>query len=162
MDTASGLIANGWQVTVVGTPASSAWLDVDAVAAATGSPVRFDYRSPSVPKSRPDPDVVVVCPASFNTINKAASGAADTYALGAINEALGAGVPLVVVLTVNNKLWGHPAWERSLDTLTHAGAVFVDVLSGERGASAIPSGTGDRVVSDFKPEWIVAALAKIT
>jgi phosphopantothenoylcysteine decarboxylase len=161
VDVANSLVGDGWQVTVVGTPTSAAWFDSGAVAAATGTPARFDYRSPSTPKSRPDPKAVVVCPATFNTVNKAAVGAADTYALGAINEALGMGVPLVVVPMVNNKLWGHPAWQHSLDVLTHAGVVLLDVRTGQRLADAVPSGTGDQVVEAFKPEWIVAALSAI-
>lgn len=161
-DVAGTLVHGGWDVTVIGTPASASWLDADAVAAVAGSPVRFEYRSPSAPKARPDPEAVVICPATFNTINKAALGASDTYALGAINEALGARLPFVVVPMVTNELWGHPSWQHSLDVLANAGVVFLDARTGERGAYALMSGTGDQVTKTFQPGWILAALTSIT
>ncbi|WP_425413539.1 flavoprotein [Micromonospora rhizosphaerae] len=108
-DIAAALVADTWDTTVVGTPASAPWLDVDAVVSVTNRPVRFDYREPSTPKTGPDPEAIVVCPATFNTINKAAAGASDTYALGVLCSALGTRLPTLVVPMINNKLWGHPA-----------------------------------------------------
>src|SRR5687768_8772981 len=85
-DLATSLVAAGWETSVIATPAARAWVDFDAVAAATGKAVRLDHRSPSEPKSSGLPDVVVVCPATFNTVNKAISGVSDTYALGVFCE----------------------------------------------------------------------------
>jgi hypothetical protein len=69
---------------------------------------------------------------------------------------------MLVVPMVNNKLWGHPVWPRSLDALTQAGAVLLDVQTGVLGTtSAVTSGTGENVVSAFKPEWITEALTTI-
>jgi hypothetical protein len=59
---------------------------------------------------------------------------------------------------VNNKLWEHPAWETSLATLTSAGAVFLDIRSGQRGTSPVQSGTGGQVVSSFDPRWLTREL----
>ena len=54
---------------------------------------------------RPRPDVVVACPFTFNTANKAAAGVMDMSAAGVLCDALGAGVPVVAVPMVNNRLW---------------------------------------------------------
>jgi phosphopantothenoylcysteine synthetase/decarboxylase len=157
-DIVQALAEDDWDVTVIGTPSADAWLDVDAVARVAGRPVRQDFRRPSASKSGSDPDVLLVCPATFNTINKAASGVSDTYALGLLCEFMGTGHPTLAVPMVNNKLWGHPAWQASLDVLSSAGVVLLDVQTGDRGTSPVQSGTGDEVVRSFDPRWLTRVL----
>ncbi|MHA6630908.1 flavoprotein [Pseudonocardia sichuanensis] len=129
-----------WEVSVVVTEAASQW-----------------YAEPSE-HDRPRPDLVVVCPLTFNTANKVAAGIMDTSAAGALCDALGAGVPVVAVPMVNNRLWGHPVWASTLRTLAGAGVRFVDPRSGRVGDPApVQSGTGPEVVAAFDPAWVVAA-----
>lgn len=155
------LLAEGWRPTVVATAAAQAWLDFDEVERLVGERPRVDYRSPSQPKRGGVPAAVLVCPATFNTINKAAAGLADTYPLGVVCEALGTGIPLVVVPMVSNKLWGHPAWAGSLTVLGSAGTVFVDIQTGEPEASPTMSGTGAEVVAVFDPAWVTRRLKSL-
>jgi phosphopantothenoylcysteine synthetase/decarboxylase len=108
---------------------------------------------------RPRPDAVVACPLTFNTANKVAAGIMDTSAAGALCDALGAGVPVVAVPMVNNRLWGHPVWASTLRTLAGAGVRFVDPQSGRVGDPApVQSGTGLDVVAAFDAAWVVAAV----
>ena len=160
-DMVRSLLDADWAVSVVATPAAMAWLDGDAVRILTGAAPRVEFRDPRRPKDAGSADVVVICPATFNTINKAAVGAADTYALAQVCEALGEGVPVVAVPMVNNKLWGHPAWTRSLAELQSAGTILLDVHTGEPGATAVQSGTGDDVVTSFDPTWMTNRLERI-
>lgn len=157
-DLAAALVADGFDVSVIATPAASEWLDADAVEAVTGEAPRSAFRSPGSPKRDGDPAAVVVCPATFNTVNKVAAGAADNYALSSICSAMGSRLPLVVAPMVNNKLWGHPVWEASLDVLRSVGATFVDLHTGAHRPVAVQSGTGPRVVEAFDPRWLVAAV----
>ena len=85
---------HGWTVQVVATPAALDFLDVPAIEALTGSPVRSQYRKPGEPRSRPA-DAIIVAPATYNTINKWAQGISDTYALGILAETTALGVPIV-------------------------------------------------------------------
>jgi phosphopantothenoylcysteine synthetase/decarboxylase len=103
----------------------------------------------------------MVCPATFNTVNKAAAGINDSYALGVLCEALGTATPVVMVPMVNNKLWGHPAWSRNLTALADAGVTMLDVHTGAVGASAVESGTGGQVVEHFDPQWLPAQLKRL-
>jgi hypothetical protein len=108
---------------------------------------------------RPYPEAVVACPLTFNTANKVAAGIMDASAAGVLCDALGVGVPVVAVLMVNNRLWGHPVWASTLRMLSDAGVRFVDPRSGRRGAPApVRSGTGAEVVAGFDPAWVVDAL----
>jgi hypothetical protein len=130
-----------WSVSVVATDAASQW---------------FDERSEH---DRPRPDAVVACPLTFNTANKVAAGIMDTSAAGALCDALGAGVPIVAVPMVNNRLWGHPVWASTLRTLSDAGVQSVNPQSGRVGDPApVRSGTGPEVVAAFDPAWVVAAV----
>ena len=108
---------------------------------------------------RPRPDLVVACPVTFNTANKVAAGIMDTSAAGVLCDALGAGVPVVAVPMVNNRLWGHAVWATTLRTFSGAGVRFVDPRSGQIGDPApVQSGTGPEVVAAFDPTWVVAAV----
>ncbi|MEU9705438.1 flavoprotein [Streptomyces sp. NPDC047981] len=113
----------GWGVGVIATPQGLGFLDVDAVEARTGYPIRSAWRSPGDPRPLPPADAIAVAPATFNTINKWAAGIADTLALGVLCEAYGAGVPTVVLPYVNAALAAHPAYGRSLDRLREMGVL---------------------------------------
>ncbi len=108
---------------------------------------------------RPRPEQVVVCPLSFNTANKVATGIMDTAAAGVLCDAIGAGVPVLAVPMVNDRLWGHPAWAATMRDLGTAGVRWIDLLSGRLAAPRpVISGTGAEVVEAFDPRWVVEAL----
>jgi phosphopantothenoylcysteine decarboxylase len=156
---ARALVDAGWELRVAVTPAAEAWVTPAELAEAAAARVRSIHRSPDEPKDRTVPDVVLVCPATFNTVNTLAAGIADTYAASALAEALGSGVPLVVVPMVNEKLWGHPAWEPNLAALTSFGVTFLDPRIFESPATAVRSGTGDQLTDDFDVAALVQRLS---
>lgn len=77
-DVAAALVENGWNVTVVATPAGRDWLDARQVEVAIGTPPASDYRQPHEPKRGNPPEQVVVCPLTLNTGSKLAAGIMDT------------------------------------------------------------------------------------
>ena len=105
---------HGWTVQVVATPAALDFLDVPAIEALTGSPVRSQYRKPGEPRSRPA-DAIIVAPATYNTINKWAQGISDTYALGILAETTALGMPIVVLPFVNSALAARAPFRRSVE-----------------------------------------------
>ncbi|MFB9239564.1 flavoprotein [Plantactinospora siamensis] len=144
--------AAGWAVVPVATPYGLRFLDVAAVATLTGQPVRSEFRTPDQPKAIPDPDSVLVCPATFNTLNKIAAGSADNLALALVAEAVGAGVPVVVAPALNTALAAHPAFRRSVAELRAAG---VTVLYGPDVYLPNRPGEGE---ADYPLDRAVAAL----
>jgi hypothetical protein len=110
-------------------------------------------------EDRPRPQTVIACPLTFNTANKVAAGIMDGTAPGVLCDALGAGVPIVAVPMVNDRLWG-PVWPSTIRTLSAAGVRFVDPRSGRIGApEPVSSGTGPEVVAAFRPSWVTGAVA---
>jgi len=106
---------------VVATPRSFQWIDAAALAERTGHPVRYDYKLPGEPDLLPPPDAIIVAPATFNTINKWAAGISDTLALGLICEAIGMGLPIVVLPYLNAAQAKHPALGDSVERLRGGG-----------------------------------------
>jgi hypothetical protein len=116
-----------WRVGVFATPtAMNGFFDTAAVEARTGRPIRSAWRRPGDPRPFPDPDAVVVAPATFNTINKWAAGIADTLAVGTLCEVSGQGVPVGVLPCVSDALAAHPAYQDSLIRLRGMGVRFAD------------------------------------
>jgi phosphopantothenoylcysteine decarboxylase len=161
-DMVNELVSGGWDVRLVGTPTARSWIDLNGASSLRGVVPRFDFVSPEHPRSTADPDIVTVCPATFNTLNKVATGIADNYATSLICETLGMRNPVLAVPMVNHKLWGHPALSSSVTSLSGAGVKFLDVQTGAPGLSPVQSGSGDHVVRKFQPSWLLAAVRSIS
>jgi Flavoprotein len=127
------MIADGWRVAVTATPTAGHWLreagEISRIEAATGYPVRDTPRLPNEDSPHPDVDCYAVVPATANTVAKLALGISDNQALTALNEAIGAGHPPVVVFPrINAAHAAHPSWVQHISTLAKAG---VGLVSGD-------------------------------
>jgi phosphopantothenoylcysteine synthetase/decarboxylase len=111
----------GWTVCLLVTPSAVRFLDATTLGALTGFPVRSEYKNPGDPDVLPDPDAIVVAPATVNTVNKWSAGICDTLALGILVEAIGKRLPIVAVPWSNPEHAAHPAVGESLARLTSWG-----------------------------------------
>ena len=112
---------DGWDVCLIATPRAFQWINVARLSEQTGHPVRYDYKLPGEPDVLPEPDAIIVAPATFNTLNKWAAGIADTLALGLLCEAIGKGLAVVVLPYLNAAQAEHPALAESIDRLRRCG-----------------------------------------
>ncbi|MGC9117739.1 MAG: bifunctional phosphopantothenoylcysteine decarboxylase/phosphopantothenate--cysteine ligase CoaBC [Thermoproteus sp.] len=71
-------------------------------------------------------DLLVVAPATANTVAKAALGIADDVATTCIHAALGAGARSVFVPTMNLAMWRNPALQEALSRLRSWGVLVVE------------------------------------
>jgi phosphopantothenoylcysteine synthetase/decarboxylase len=140
----------GWTVQVVATPAALDFLDVPAIEALTGSPVRSQYRKPGEPRSRPA-DAIIVAPATYNTINKWAQGISDTYALGILAETTALGVPTIVLPFVNSALAARIPFRRNVEELGREG---IRILLGPGGVEPHEPHTGGELFASYP--WYLA------
>jgi phosphopantothenoylcysteine decarboxylase / phosphopantothenate---cysteine ligase len=150
----------GHSVRVIQTPASLNFVGRATFEGVTGAPVLVDEFEadpargafPGDPASDHSPishlelvaraDVLVVAPASANTLAKLATGIADNLLTSA---ALANVAPLVVAPAMNSRMYEHPATQANLELLRSRGARVVDPGSG-------------RLAS--KGEWGVGRLAE--
>jgi len=123
------LVEAGNEVHVV--PTENALRFVGAVTweAISGNPVVLLEEGAGVPHVRlgQDADVIVIAPATANTIARLAAGIADDM-LGA--TVLASRAPLVVAPAMHTEMWEHPATRRNIATLLERGVTLVGPESG--------------------------------
>jgi phosphopantothenoylcysteine synthetase/decarboxylase len=143
----------GWTVGIMATPAAVGFLDVPALEALTGNPVRSEHRPPGAGRVRslPAARAFVVAPASYNTVCKLAAGISDTYALDVLAETIGRGVPVVVLPFVNSALAARRPFVDAVESLRGEG---VQVLFGPGQWEPHPPGTGGGRIAGFP--WAAA------
>ena len=115
-----------WRVQVIATPAALDFFDQTAIAS--------------------QGDVIIVAPATYNTINKWAQGISDTYALGVLAETTGLGVPIVVLPFVNSALASRAPFRHSVEALRTEG---VHILIGPGGIQPHPPHTGGDLIDSY-------------
>jgi phosphopantothenoylcysteine decarboxylase / phosphopantothenate---cysteine ligase len=150
------LTGAGAQVTVVMTEAATRFVGPDTFAALTSRPVHTSLWE------RPgevlhvglahEADLVVVAPATANSIAKMALGLADDLLGSVLLEFAG---PLVVAPAMHQGMWEHASTERHIETLAARGATIV-------GPDAGPLAHGDEGIGRMaEPESIAAAAASV-
>jgi phosphopantothenoylcysteine decarboxylase/phosphopantothenate--cysteine ligase len=76
-------------------------------------------------------DVLLVAPATANTVGKVAAAVDDTTVTTCATTALGAGVPVVVAPAMHEPMYDHPGVADALDRLDGWGVAFVDPVIAE-------------------------------
>lgn len=117
--------ADGWDTCVIATPSALKFMHADRLAEVSGHVVRYEYKQPDDQDVLPPADAIIVAPATFNTINKLTAGISDTVALGLLNEAVGLGLPIVVVPFPNVALARHPTFHDNIETLRSWGVRLI-------------------------------------
>jgi phosphopantothenoylcysteine synthetase/decarboxylase len=115
----------GWDTCVLTSPSGRRFADVGALEKQTGHPVRSEYKNPGEPDVLPEPDAIIVAPATVNTINKWAAGICDTLALGILVEAIGKLLPIVAVPFTNRAHAAHPAFGENVAKLRSWGVTVL-------------------------------------
>jgi len=127
-------IRGGAEVQVVMTPAAAEFIAPLTFQTLTEKPVYTNmYAERSGEKIRhisllEDAEVMVIAPATANTIAKMAAGMADNLLTTLY---LAAKCPVVVVPSMNINMYEHPAVAKNMDTLRSYGCYVMDPESGE-------------------------------
>lgn len=148
-------LEQNWDVCVLTTPSGRKFTDVTELEQLTGHPVRSEYKNPGEADILPEPDVIIVAPATVNTINKWAAGICDTLALGILVEAIGKGLPLVALPFTNLAHAAHPAFPENIAKLRSWG---VTVLFGPEVYPLHEPGTGSSALHLYPWHKAIEAL----
>ncbi len=84
-------------------------------------------------------DLILLCPATANSINKLAAGIADDL-IGTLFLANNFKKPYWVVPAMNTQMYEHPATQESLKKLSHWGARIFDTQDGRLACGEVGSG----------------------
>ncbi|MEU8508058.1 flavoprotein [Streptomyces brevispora] len=150
--------ARGWDVCLGLTPTAARWLEPQRpeLERLTGHPVRSEYKMPGSPDIWPKADVILVAPATFNTVNEWALGLTSKFVVGVAAEAIGKRIPALAMPCVNAAYVRHPQFDRSVEVLQGAG---VRVLYGPGGFE--PNEPGERRPEGFPWERALDAVGAI-
>ncbi|MEV5619349.1 flavoprotein [Streptomyces bacillaris] len=148
----------GWDVCLGLTPTAAQWLerDLPALEELTGRPVRSEYKAPGEPDVWPAADVILVAPATFNTVNEWALGLTAKFVVGVVAEGIGKGIPIIAMPCVNAAYVRHRAFDRSVAGLREMG---VTVLYGEGGF--VPNRPGERRPEGYPWHLALAAVEAV-
>ncbi|MUL43093.1 flavoprotein [Streptomonospora sp. PA3] len=127
----------GWTVQLISTPAALAFIDTNALEKQTGRPVRSAHRAPGSPRS-PKADALIIAPATFNTINKLATGISDNYALDIASELSGTQLPIVILPYINRNYFSRTPLQNSIHALKEEG-IYIQINE----STPHPQGKGD-------------------
>jgi len=76
-------------------------------------------------------DLILVAPATANTISKIACGIDDTPVTTFATTALGEGIPMLIVPAMHESMYHHPLLNENIEKLKKIGVLFVDSRIGE-------------------------------
>jgi phosphopantothenoylcysteine decarboxylase / phosphopantothenate---cysteine ligase len=139
----SRLVQAGCMVQTVATPAALQFVGAATLEGLTGRPVATDtFASGSLMDHIHlvrRADLVVLCPATANTINRLGAGIADDL-IGTMFLAHDFRVPYVVVPAMNAAMYDHPATRLAVDRLRGWGVEFIDPSAGSLACGEIGPG----------------------
>lgn len=153
------LVKEGAEVQVIMTPAAKNFITPVTMAALSGKPVlgSFFENSDGSWHSHVDlglwADLMLVAPASANTMGKMVNGIADNLL---VTTYLSAKCPVFVAPAMDLDMYKHPSTQQNIDKLKAFGAHIIDPSSGELASGLVGKGRmeePDRIVDMLKSFW---------
>ena len=139
----SRLVQSGFEVEVVASKSALAFVGEATLEGLTGKPVHTDTFARGQTMNHIHlirwADLVLLCPASANTINKFASGVADDL-LSTLFLAHDFRKPYLVAPAMNAQMLRHPATQASIEKLTEWGIEFLGTGSGALACGEVGEG----------------------
>ena len=142
-DAISRLVQRGHRVRTVATESALRFVGAATLEGLTGERVGTDLFAPGAALDHIDlarwADLTVVCPATANTLNRAAAGLGGDLA-GALLLAHDWRKPLLLAPAMNPAMWSHPATTAAVARLKSWGARFVAVGAGRTACGEVGEG----------------------
>ena len=137
------LIKSGYDVRVIMTASAQAFITPLTLQALTGNPVHIDLLDESAELGMGHielakwADLLIIAPATANTIAKLAMGIADDLLT---TVCLATTAPILVAPAMNQQMWQHPSVKLNLQTLTDYDYEIIHPASGEQACGDIGEG----------------------
>ena len=137
------LIKNGYDVRVIMTASAQAFITPLTLQALTGNPVHIDLLDETAELGMGHielakwADLLIIAPATANTIAKLAMGIADDLLT---TVCLATAAPILLAPAMNQQMWQHPSVKLNLQTLTDYDYEIIQPASGEQACGDIGEG----------------------
>lgn len=141
-DIARSLMRHGADVYPVMTPGAQKIIHPNLLEWATGNPVVTELTGKIehvlFTAGREKADLILVAPATANSIGKIAAGIDDTPVTSYVSSALGAGIPIIIAPAMHDTMLTHPIIEENMKKLERAGISFATPVIEEGKAKLAP------------------------
>ena len=155
----SKLVQNGFEVQTVASESSLKFIGKATLEGLTGKPVFIDQYEEGRMMNHINlmkwADIIILCPASANTISKMANGIADNL-VTSLFLAHSWNKPYLIAPAMNTAMYNHPATQESLNKLTKWGVTILPTDSGYLACGDV--GEGKLLEPDIIYEHIVNSL----
>ena len=137
------LIKSGYDVRVIMTASAQAFITPLTLQALTGNPVHIDLLDETAELGMGHielakwADLLIIAPATANTIAKLAMGIADDLLT---TVCLATTAPILVAPAMNQQMWQHPSVKLNLQTLTDYDYEIIQPASGEQACGDVGLG----------------------
>lgn len=146
----AGLRELGADVYVILTEDSKQFVNLEELKRVSGHFVRTSFQKEQPDHSLPLEDLVVIAPATYNTVNKIANGIADNLVTSLAATAIGRGTPVYLAPNMNFDLWSSPITQESIGRLRRYGVNIVHPqIEDGKATMAETLKVFDSVVHDF-------------
>ena len=102
-------------------PSLMEWATGNKVITNLTGAVEHVYLAGDRPKTIGKADIILVCPATANTISKIASGIDDTPVTTVVSTAFGTSIPIVIVPAMHESMYRHPILKQNENKLRECG-----------------------------------------
>ena len=130
----SKLVQNGFDVQTTATDSALQFIGTATLEGLTGHPVRTNVFQAGQMMDHINlvkwADLIILCPASANSINRLSQGLADDW-IGSIFLANNFRKPYWIAPAMNTQMYHHPATQASLKILKEWGATIFDTATGQ-------------------------------
>ncbi|NVM37638.1 MAG: bifunctional phosphopantothenoylcysteine decarboxylase/phosphopantothenate--cysteine ligase CoaBC [Candidatus Lokiarchaeota archaeon] len=106
-------------------PALMEWASGNKVITKLTGAVEHVYLAGDRPRSVGKADLILICPATANTISKIANGIDDTPVTTIVSTAFGSSLPIVIVPAMHESMYRHPILEKNEQQLRECGVDFL-------------------------------------
>lgn len=125
------LMRHGAEVYAVTSPSTEKMIGADLLEWATGNPVvtRLTGQLEHIALAGKSPgrvDLVLIAPATANTIGKLASGIDDTPVTTVAATAIGSRIPVLIAPAMHEPLYDHPIVQENIQRLKKVGVEFIE------------------------------------
>lgn len=117
----------------------------------SGHFVRNSFVKKHPDHSLPLEDIVIMAPATYNSINKIANGIADTLATSLVATAIGRGTSTYIAPAMNYELWINPILQQNIDKLRSYGVKIIHPqVENKKSTMAERLKVLDTIIHDFE------------
>ena len=135
------LIKDGAEVKVVMTEAANKFISALTLSTLSKNEVHIDIMNDNSWNNHVDlglwADLMIIAPATANTLSKMASGQSDNMLLAVY---LSSKCPVMFAPAMDLDMWKHPSTKKNLQTLKEYGNILIDVESGELASGLVGDG----------------------